>query len=158
MEQLEKEIAYASRYKQERVLLFIDLDKFKAVNDTFGHDAGDALLVMVAKRMRSELRDTDFIARMGGDEFTILLNNPERVPADVVTKRISEAIDQPFQIDGRTIDFVSASIGVKSFPKDAGTAGELIKAADGDMYREKNRSRPPTTADRGERLQVRHHA
>jgi len=141
MERLEKEIAYATRYQQERVLLFIDLDKFKAVNDTFGHDAGDELLAMVAKRMRVELRDTDIIARMGGDEFTILLTNPERFPAGVVTKRLVKAIAQPFEINGRTIDFVSASIGVKNFPKDASSSEDLIKAADSDMYREKNRNR-----------------
>ena len=141
MERLEEELAYAARYRQERVLLFIDLDKFKEVNDTFGHDTGDALLVKVADRMRRQLRDTDVIARMGGDEFCILLNNPERVPAEAVAKRVAEAIDMPYQLSGRTIDFVSASIGVKRFPGDAGTAEELIKAADKDMYREKSRSR-----------------
>ena len=147
MERLEEELAYAARYHQERVLLFIDLDKFKAVNDTFGHDTGDALLAAVAKRMRRQLRETDIIARMGGDEFCILLNNPERVSAEAVVKRVAEAIDMPYELDGRTIDFVSASIGVKRYPGDATTSEDLIKAADSDMYREKNRSRMADSTD-----------
>lgn len=137
MDRLEKEIVYARRYKQERVLLFMDLDKFKDVNDTYGHDTGDALLAMVAKRMRKELRDTDVIARMGGDEFTILLTNPENVPDGVVCQRMAEIVAQPFEINGQAIDFVSASIGSKRFPTDADTAGDLIKAADREMYRVK---------------------
>lgn len=137
MDRLEKEIAYARRYNQERVLLFMDLDKFKDVNDTYGHDSGDALLAMVAKRMCKELRDTDVIARMGGDEFTILLTNPENVPDGVVCQRMAEIVAQPFEINGQAIDFVSASIGSKRFPTDADTAGDLIKAADREMYRVK---------------------
>lgn len=138
MERLEKEIAYASRYKQERALLYIDLDKFKEVNDDFGHDVGDALLVMVASRIRNELRDTDVIARMGGDEFTILLTNPENMSPDVVGRRVEKTLAQPFDINGRVIAFVSASVGSKRFPADAATAEDLMKAADREMYRVKN--------------------
>ena len=144
MERLDKEIAYAARYRQERTLLFIDLDKFKEVNDTFGHDAGDHLLGLVAKRIRSELRDTDVIARMGGDEFTILLTNPDHCSTGAVLERIGAALTQPFEIDGQTIDFISASIGAKQFPADAETTEELIKAADREMYRVKNQRKHTT--------------
>jgi diguanylate cyclase (GGDEF)-like protein/PAS domain S-box-containing protein len=139
MERLEEEIAYATRYKQERALLFVDLDKFKEVNDTFGHDTGDRLLAMVAERMRSELRETDVVARMGGDEFTILLTNPERSSPCAVVERIAMALSQPFDISGQGIDFVSASVGAKCFPADAETAEKLVKAADSDMYKVKNK-------------------
>lgn len=138
MERLAEEIAYARRYHQERTLLFLDLDKFKAVNDSFGHDAGDLLLTMAARRIREELRETDVVARMGGDEFTILLTNPERVPTDLVVRRIAASLAKPFEINQHTIDFVSVSIGSKTFPRDAQAAEDLIKVADRDMYRIKS--------------------
>jgi diguanylate cyclase (GGDEF)-like protein/PAS domain S-box-containing protein len=138
LERLEKDIGYAARYQQPRTLLYIDLDQFKQVNDTFGHGVGDRLLKMAALRIRHELRDTDIVARMGGDEFTVLLTNPIAVSAPAVVQRLATAIAQPYEIDGHTIDFVSASIGIKRYPEDARDAASLIREADSDMYDAKN--------------------
>lgn len=137
VEHLESEIRYADRYGSGLGLLFFDLNKFKQVNDTFGHEVGDRLLMGVAKRLLTIVRETDLVARLGGDEFTIILKNPDAVMPEVVARRTAEALARPYEIGGVVIDFVSASIGIAAFPKDGRSAGALMKSADLAMYRAK---------------------
>jgi diguanylate cyclase (GGDEF)-like protein len=122
-------------------LMFIDLDKFKFVNDSLGHAAGDQLLVEATERMQRSLRKHDFIARLGGDEFTAILPEIEtkQVALDVA-ERICESIKSAFIIDGETVH-VSASIGVAYYPDDAKTLDDLIKSADLAMYEVKVKGR-----------------
>jgi diguanylate cyclase (GGDEF)-like protein len=118
-------------------VLFFDLDHFKHINDTLGHDVGDALLRSVAARVTWCLREVDTIARMGGDEFTIILSNVSgpREAAEVAD-RVMHAISQPVTIDGHEI-VISASIGISLFPSDGENAETMVKNADAAMYRAK---------------------
>ena len=122
-------------------VLFIDLDRFKLVNDTMGHHAGDALLVDVASRLASCLREDDVLARMGGDEFTVLLRHiqsPEQ--AGAVAYRMLEHVSQPFVIcDNRLV--IGASIGISLYPENARNVVGLLKSADAAMYRAKELGR-----------------
>lgn len=115
-------------------VVFIDLDGFKRVNDDFGHDCGDALLVAVARRLAASLREGDVVARLGGDEFSLLLHTP---PADVpnLAQRVVDALSQPFQLDAATVR-VGASVGVATGSTDA-TGADLLRRADAAMYRAK---------------------
>jgi diguanylate cyclase (GGDEF)-like protein len=122
-------------------LLFIDLDRFKLVNDSLGHAAGDRLLQLVAQRLREIGRQTDTLARLGGDEFTILLPDVDRVEeAMVVADKVLATLKQPFVLDGRDI-FVSASIGISMYPDDGADVDLLMKHADTAMYRVKQQGR-----------------
>jgi diguanylate cyclase (GGDEF)-like protein/PAS domain S-box-containing protein len=118
-------------------IMYMDLDKFKRVNDTYGHCVGDKLLKMVGKRLASIIRPSDVVARIGGDEFTALLmsvNN--QLSVSKLAERIVENIEKPFIIDNHQIQ-VSISIGVSLFPKDATTVDLLIAKADKAMYKAK---------------------
>ena len=116
------------------VLLFLDLDDFKIVNDTMGHAAGDRLLIGVAERLREVLRPTDVAARLGGDEFAVLLDDgPELSHAALVADRIIDVLRSPFPIDGQEI-IVGASIGVAAARTGAAGAAELLRNADVAMY------------------------
>lgn len=137
IEKLEKEALYAKRYQTSLALILLDLDGFKAVNDTHGHEVGDHLLVAVGQRLTTILRETDFIARLGGDEFTIILANPEKNDATRVAIRIQEALSRPYKIHEKTIDHVSASIGIAQFHKDGKDTTSLIRSADAAMYQAK---------------------
>ena len=139
MERLEESIRYARRYGLSRAILFIDLDRFKQVNDTFGHDVGDQLLQEVASRLRVTLRDTDTLFRLGGDELTVLLNNPDSPCPETVADHIIDALSRPYVLGSKTIDFISPSIGISVFPKDGEDVQTLIKNADTAMYRAKAR-------------------
>jgi diguanylate cyclase (GGDEF)-like protein/PAS domain S-box-containing protein len=132
-------------------VLFIDIDNFKLINDSFGHAAGDELLVAVAGRLQAATRATDIVARQGGDEFLVLLADiaPPEVPADpeyarsaaeVVALKIRRTLRAPFIVSGVEI-FVSASIGVSLHPDDAGDSETLLKHADAAMYRAKDAGR-----------------
>ncbi len=115
-------------------LLFIDLDEFKAVNDTSGHQAGDALLQAAAMRLKSVLRPADTVVRLGGDEFTVLLNSvASHEEAAQVAFRINEQFREPFDISGHK-NVVGASIGISLFPRDGNDAETLLKHADNAMY------------------------
>ncbi|MBH3426706.1 diguanylate cyclase [Pseudomonas alkylphenolica] len=121
-------------------LLFIDLDRFKQVNDGFGHDVGDALLVHMAQRLRSAVRKPDQAYRLGGDEFTLIMS------ADVedalsLAQRLRTTLGQPVVLDTVQIDFVTPSIGVALYPHHAEDSDSLIKAADQAMYEAKQRGR-----------------
>jgi diguanylate cyclase (GGDEF)-like protein/PAS domain S-box-containing protein len=140
-ERLAHEIAKGRRAGLPVALMFIDLDEFKEVNDTLGHESGDALLVAVAQRIRSCVRESDTVARLGGDEFTVIL--PGLVGADVV-ERVSECIiarlGEVFNIRNEAI-FLSASIGVTYYPHDATTVDDMLKNADQAMYLAKRQGR-----------------
>jgi diguanylate cyclase (GGDEF)-like protein len=117
----------------------LDLDGFKAVNDRFGHAAGDAVLVAVADRLRASVRDADFVCRIGGDEFVILLPNITDGEAAAVARRIVSAVSEPFEFAPTAR--VGASIGLASAPRDGVTADELLSAADRAMYEAKRRGK-----------------
>jgi diguanylate cyclase (GGDEF)-like protein/PAS domain S-box-containing protein len=141
-ERLEQAIKVANRNKTKLAVLFVDLDRFKPVNDNYGHQAGDFLLCEVAKNLRSQLRDTDTLARIGGDEFVVLL------PEIQTRQRARVIADKLFNhLKSLTIRFETASITVSSsvggvvYPDDAVTAADLIKLADEAMYQVKTTSR-----------------
>lgn len=136
-EQLGQALLRAGSGGSELALLYLDLDRFKEVNDRFGHDIGDALLRTVAERVRSTLRQPDKAYRLGGDEFAVLLedsqeNNPQRL-----AERLLAALVQPIALNGERIDFVTPSIGIALYPRHAGDAEGLVRAADSAMYQAK---------------------
>ncbi|HBO0406040.1 diguanylate cyclase [Pseudomonas aeruginosa] len=136
-EQLGQALLRAGSGGSELALLYLDLDRFKEVNDRFGHDIGDALLRTVAERVRSTLRQPDKAYRLGGDEFAVLLedsqeNNPQRL-----AERLLAALVQPIAQNGERIDFVTPSIGIALYPRHAGDAEGLVRAADSAMYEAK---------------------
>lgn len=136
-EQLGQALLRAGSGGSELALLYLDLDRFKEVNDRFGHDIGDALLRTVAERVRSTLRQPDKAYRLGGDEFAVLLedsqeNNPQRL-----AERLLAALVQPLALNGERIDFVTPSIGIALYPRHAGDAEGLVRAADSAMYEAK---------------------
>lgn len=131
----------AGRSGQSAAVLFLDLDRFKHINDSMGHAAGDALLEQVGRRLRSCLREGDSLARMGGDEFTLLLANlPDPSLAVTVAKRVLEVLHAPFEIDGRQF-YLTGSIGAAVYPDDASDAAALLRDADRAMYCIKNGGR-----------------
>ncbi|ACB33564.1 diguanylate cyclase/phosphodiesterase with PAS/PAC sensor(s) [Leptothrix cholodnii SP-6] len=141
-ERLTLELARARRMQRHLAVMFIDLDRFKDVNDTLGHQAGDDLLVQAAQRIRAAVREIDTVARMGGDEFTILL--PDLVAGDEVepiARRVNLCLFKPFTLDGQTSVQISGSIGVALFPQDGETADVLLMHADQAMYESKRLGR-----------------
>jgi diguanylate cyclase (GGDEF)-like protein/PAS domain S-box-containing protein len=138
---LEQQLAQARRSSQPLAVLFIDLDHFKKINDTHGHQVGDRLLVAAAGRMRELLRDVDTLARLGGDEFLIVLGGP-LTPDSVsaVALRLVESLQQPYELDGITAH-IGASVGVALFPGDGGDAETLVRHADVAMYAAKREGR-----------------
>ncbi|WP_320169299.1 diguanylate cyclase domain-containing protein [Maridesulfovibrio sp.] len=139
-DRLHKSIANAGRYNEQVALLFIDLNDFKKINDSYGHHAGDLLLGRVANRLKARLRASDTLARLGGDEFCVLLERPgDRASITMIAEDFITCLDKPFCFDGERCK-VGASIGISRFPQDAGDAHELIKLADDAMYRVKERA------------------
>jgi diguanylate cyclase (GGDEF)-like protein len=137
LDHLGQAIANAKRNDQQLAVFFLDLDRFKVINDSLGHAVGDKLLQKVAERVTNVLRGQDTVARMGGDEFTILAPVVRDGDAAAhIAVKIQEAIRQPLTVDGREL-FVSASIGIAIFPNDGETADILLKNADVAMYRAK---------------------
>jgi diguanylate cyclase (GGDEF)-like protein/PAS domain S-box-containing protein len=137
-ELLEHAIRRAERESTKIALLFVDLDRFKNINDTLGHQVGDKLLKKAAQRLSDSVRDSDTIARLGGDEFVVMLEFTSDLedPA-TVAKKIISSIQDEFIIDGYEL-FIGASIGISVFPEDGRNADDLIKAADIAMYQVKN--------------------
>ena len=134
---LDQAIAVANRNRRRFAVFFIDLDRFKNINDTFGHPTGDLLLQLVAERLEECVRKTDLIARLGGDEFAILAESAaDMAAATELAEQIMAALSQPFHIEGQEL-FVAASIGIGIFPQDGANAEALIKSADVAMYRAK---------------------
>ncbi len=140
-DRLRQALASAQRNNHNTGVLFIDLDEFKPVNDTFGHEVGDKLLQKVARRIQKTLRESDTAARIGGDEFVVLLpvlSSPEN--AESVGNKIWQDLSRPYQIDGHQVG-ISSSIGVAIFPGHGATEIELLKNADEAMYRIKKSGR-----------------
>lgn len=134
-------IEQARRDRKSLALLFLDLDRFKHVNDTLGHPVGDELLRMVAQRLRGCLRHGDTVARLGGDEFIILLeNHPSMFDAEEVARKILQAIEQPFYVHGHKLE-IGTSIGISMYPADGEDSTTLIKHADLAMYQAKEQGR-----------------
>jgi diguanylate cyclase (GGDEF)-like protein len=137
-ERLSHALAKAQRHGRQLAVLFVDLDRFKTVNDTLGHDAGDRLLQFMAQRLYDCLRETDTMARQGGDEFVVLMDElTDREPITRVSQRILDAVAQPFVIDGQEIH-ITASIGISVYPEDGRT---LLRNADIAMYRAKEKGK-----------------
>jgi diguanylate cyclase (GGDEF)-like protein len=140
-ERLQRELAHARRNDRQLALLFLDLDRFKSVNDSVGHEGGDHLLRLVADRLNACVREGDTVARLGGDEFVVLLTDLDSaLLAAKLAKDIVALLSQPFEIGGNEC-FISVSVGVAVFPGDGATAEELLKNADIAMYRAKNSGR-----------------
>ncbi|WP_216329770.1 putative bifunctional diguanylate cyclase/phosphodiesterase [Deinococcus aestuarii] len=133
---LARALGDAAREERELAVLFIDLDDFKAVNDTHGHAAGDTLLHQVAQRLQTALRGDDLVARQGGDEFLVLLDLSDGRQVETVGRQCLQALTTPFEVQGHSLT-VGASIGVSLFPQDAREAGELCRRADLAMYHAK---------------------
>ncbi|HHO75680.1 MAG TPA: sensor domain-containing diguanylate cyclase [Deltaproteobacteria bacterium] len=134
---LEETLKDARRYEKRRAILFMDLDKFKMVNDIYGHEIGDKILIEVSKRLRTILRDTDYISRLGGDEFTVILGNSTELLPGKVAQRIIDNLCRPYDISGIVIDFVTPSLGIGVYPDDGHDGETLLKHADQAMYKAK---------------------
>ena len=134
-------MAQADRYHQKLAVLFLDLDRFKAINDTLGHNVGDQLLKIAAERLRSCVRDCDTVARLGGDEFTVIVDDIIEVQdAAVVAQKILDTLSQPFNLHGHEV-FISVSVGITLYPNDDESADNLLRNADSAMYRAKEYGR-----------------
>jgi diguanylate cyclase (GGDEF)-like protein/PAS domain S-box-containing protein len=134
-------LAQAHRYRHRLAVIFLDLDRFKQVNDTLGHAAGDALLRAVSERLAESVREGDTVARLAGDEFTLLLpgvHYAEDLAA--ISRKLVEALRQPFEVDGHPV-LVTASGGISLYPEDGEEGEALLKSADAAMYRAKERGR-----------------
>jgi len=129
-------------------LFFLDLDRFKVINDRLGHQAGDMLLQLVAARLRSGLRESDLAFRLHGDEFAIILPGGDATAAAVVARRLRDGLLPPFFLQGRP-EQVTASIGMAINPEHGSDADTLVRGADAAMYRAKRAARPH--AGRGQR-------
>ncbi|MDQ6662966.1 MAG: GGDEF domain-containing protein, partial [Acidobacteriota bacterium] len=137
-ERLEQALSAAKEGKTGVALLYVDLDDFKLINDTWGHSAGDSLLCEVAARFLKCLRGTDTVARTGGDEFTAIISDLESPEgAQEVAQKLLRALRSPFEVEGQRLR-ISASIGISVFPQDGEEAESLQRHADRAMYRAKN--------------------
>ena len=137
MDRLALAIAHAHRYQGTMAMMFLDLDGFKQINDTLGHDAGDALLKAVATRLVAAVRQEDTVARLGGDEFVIALralNHADAVPA--LVSKVVHAVSQPYCLQGRSVG-VTASVGVSIYPTHGREVHTLMKSADLALYEAK---------------------
>jgi diguanylate cyclase (GGDEF)-like protein len=140
-DRLSQALAAAQRDRHRLALLFIDLDGFKPVNDTLGHGAGDVLLQEVARRLLHCVRGSDSVARIGGDEFVVLLRTLETPDnACQIADKICDAVRQPVLLEGRQCQ-VSASVGLAIYPDHGATEGELMRHADSAMYAAKHAGR-----------------
>ena len=136
-DRLEHGMAQAKRHGWTLAVMFMDLDKFKPINDSYGHDAGDAVLQTIAKRLIEITRSDDTVSRHGGDEFLyLLLEMKEDQDAAIVAKKIIKAVQEPCDVSVGHLT-VNTSIGISIFPKDGATAEALIKSADAAMYHAK---------------------
>lgn len=134
MDRLEVALKRAHRDRKKLVLLYLDLNGFKEVNDSAGHHIGDLLLCEMARRLSGSVRDSDTVARMGGDEFAILVPDAQELAsADAVIEKVRIAAEMPFELEGHTLR-VSASIGAALYPDDGESAQDLVRAADHRMY------------------------
>ncbi len=140
-ERLDQAMSFARRSQKTLALMLIDLDNFKVINDTLGHQTGDKLLIQVAQRLTQSVRSSDIVARLGGDEFVVVLPDIE-TPADAVhvAEKILKAVSEPYPIDSHQLR-TSPSIGICLFPEDASESDDLMKKADVAMYHAKAQGR-----------------
>ncbi|MGI2024616.1 EAL domain-containing protein [Shewanella glacialipiscicola] len=140
-DRLNHAISHAHRTQNIVALLFLDLDRFKHINDSMGHHVGDMLLKAVARRLQNAVRDGDTVARLGGDEFTIILEGVATIKAvTVIAEKVLKAFQAPFLLDDKSLT-ISTSIGISLYPSDAKDADSLIKFADTAMYHAKSSGR-----------------
>lgn len=140
-DRLQQALVHAERDAQQVAILFLDLDRFKQVNDTLGHDAGDQLLKAVAKRLRSCVRRSDTVARLGGDEFVMVLYPVLKMRhVEAVAEKIQGLLAEPYLIAGQEIES-TVSVGISVYPNDGETVAALLRNADLAMYRAKERGR-----------------
>lgn len=141
MDCLQRAIEHNAWQHKRFALMFVDLDRFKPVNDRYGHHVGDLLLIAVAKRLGTIMRSSDVLARLGGDEFTVIENQlSDPASAGVLAQKIISTLNRPFTLDRKHIE-IGVSIGIAIFPDDGVTAAELLERADMAMYRAKNTGR-----------------
>lgn len=137
LDRLESAIASARRRETRIAVMFVDLDRFKLINDTLGHTAGDEVLQLVARRLQSAVRDSDTVSRHGGEEFLVLLPEISRAAdAAVIAEKLLDAVAAPAKAGGQRLS-LSASIGITVYPEDGEDAQTLISRADAAMYRAK---------------------
>jgi len=140
-DRLQQAIKMAHRNNSSVVLIFLDLDNFKEVNDTLGHDMGDVLLKEAAQRLNNSIRSTDIVARLGGDEFTLILLPTEgEINIEQIAKKILIKLSKPFLLNEEQVH-ISASIGIALYPEDANNEKDLVICADQAMYKSKNQGR-----------------
>jgi diguanylate cyclase (GGDEF)-like protein len=138
---LPQSIAMARRNEQQVALLFVDLDHFKEINDNHGHSTGDQVLIEVGRRLMNSVRESDFLARIGGDEFVILLNEIQGTDDALrVASSVLEALHRPIIAGGEELT-ITPSIGISLFPEDGEEAATLLGCADNAMYRVKTDGR-----------------
>jgi len=138
-DRLSHTLARARRKREEAAVLQLDLDNFKSINDSYGHSVGDRLLKIVAARLKGCLRKSDTVARMGGDEFTFILEEiPNKSVCSKVAEKIQKNLAEPFEIDGENL-CITASIGISIFPDDGNDPESLLKHSDIAMYHAKNK-------------------
>lgn len=140
-DRLEHAFQHAKRYGSGLAVVFIDLDDFKIINDTYGHDAGDSVLRIVAERLKETIRGDDTASRYGGDEFIILITEVrDETNVSMVAEKIANKIQAPFDLSANDLALsrnITASIGISIYPKDGATTDALIKSADTAMYEAK---------------------
>lgn len=140
-DRLLQSIKRASRNNENFAMFYLDLDQFKIINDSLGHHIGDEVLIITANRLRNTLRDEDTLARLGGDEFTVILKNITTLDDIIlVAQKIIDAMKEPIEIENHTL-YISSSIGISLYPKDATNEHDLIKYADTAMYKAKDLGR-----------------
>lgn len=134
LDRFQQVLTNAHRHNQPVTLMYLDLDRFKEVNDTLGHDMGDILLKEVAERLMKCVRADDIVARMGGDEFTVILNNVNhQINTERITQSILDKLTEPFNLGGEVV-YISASIGISVYPANGTEVDALLKNADQAMY------------------------
>ena len=139
-ERADHALTVATRSKSTVALLYLDLDRFKPINDLLGHSGGDELLVQVAKRMQAELRSSDTLARVGGDEFVVVTTGFQAEQVATLAGRLLETVAQPFDLDGHKVE-IGVSIGIAISPADGDDQESLMRAADTALYRAKQEKR-----------------
>ena len=141
IERLKQVTSMAKRHKRELAILFMDLDRFKEINDSLGHATGDKVLCEITTRLREVIRKEDILARLGGDEFVILMENLfDKTDAAILAKKILDVLNEPIYIEGHIV-YVSGSIGISLYPENNGSIDNLINCADTAMYKAKAKGR-----------------
>ncbi|BCA97012.1 hypothetical protein TUM19329_33730 [Legionella antarctica] len=138
----EHELARAQRHNRQFAVLFIDVNLFKTVNDTYGHKIGDLFLIKLAERLSNSIREEDFAARIGGDEFIVIISEIENYSnAELATEKIYKALNVTYNLSGNKIEG-SVSIGIACVPQDGMIIDDIIRVADHRMYQKKGKVNP----------------